>query len=215
MDLPNEAAPFFKRLVSCFSPRKQGFQPRSVYAGSVVDQLASGQACLRVLQVSCQRLAQIFHTLNTSFIYQRRYITLYNKFLLISCFGDEICLLQILGRWTRKWLWKVIIGYGFQYNLTNLRYTCFTHYIHNGVHSDWLALINHAASSPAILLQVQENLLLLCSNTPPTSVNSICPDMSSPLLRHHNENKHSPCSLFSVPQFSGKNILVIIQKNDL
>jgi hypothetical protein len=47
----------------------------------------------------CQRLAQIFHTLNTSFIYQRCYITLYNKFLLSSCFGDEICFsFKILGR---------------------------------------------------------------------------------------------------------------------
>jgi hypothetical protein len=33
----------------------------------------------------------------------------------------------------------------------------FTHYIHDGVYSDWLAL-PCAASSPAILFQVQENL---------------------------------------------------------
>lgn len=41
---------------------------------------------------------------------------------------------------------------------------CFTHYIHDGVYSDWLALIKCAASSPAILFQVQENLQQYSAN---------------------------------------------------
>jgi len=85
--------------------------------------------------------------------------------------------------------------------------------IHDGVYSDWLALINCAASLPAILLQVQENLLLLSSNTPPTSVNSNCPDMSSPLLRHHNET--FALLIVKFPTVFWKNILVIFQKYDL
>ena len=40
---------------------------------------------------------------------------------------------------------------------------CFTHYTHDNVQTGWLALINCAASSPAICTQAQEKLLLLSS----------------------------------------------------
>ena len=54
--------------------------------------------------------------------------------------------------------------------------------------TDWLALINCAAFSPTVYTQVQENLLLPFSNSPPTSVNNIWHGMSSRLLRYHDEN---------------------------
>jgi hypothetical protein len=38
----------------------------------------------------------------------------------------------------------------FSRKVTNLRYMRFTHYIHDALYTDWLALINCAASSPAI-----------------------------------------------------------------
>ena len=55
---------------------------------------------------------------------------------------------------------------------------------------DWLALINCAASSPAVCIAVRQNFLLLSSNSQPKPVNSIGPgtDMSSPLPRYHNAN---------------------------
>jgi hypothetical protein len=97
--------------------------------------------------------------------------------------------------------------------LTNLSYTCLTHYIHYKVHTDWLALLHCAASLPAVCTQVQEIPLLLSSNSPPTMVNSICPDISSPLLRYHDENIRRAHR--SVPHSFPEIILVIMQKKDL
>jgi len=69
------------------------------------------------------------------------------------------------------------------------------------VYTDWLALISCAAFSPTVYTQVQENLLLPFSNSPPTSVKWIWPGMSSPLLRYHDENiRHArPPVLHSFP----------------
>jgi len=75
--------------------------------------------------------------------------------------------------------------------------------------TDWLALIKCTASSPAIYTRVQENFLLLTSNSPPTSVNSICPDMSSLLLRYHDENIcHAHCSMphIFLEKYLGENL---------
>jgi len=58
------------------------------------------------------------------------------------------------------------------------------------VYTDWLA-----TSSPATFKQVKENPLLLSSNIPPTLVNSICPDISSPLLRYNENIHHAHCSM--------------------
>ena len=74
------------------------------------------------------------------------------------------------------------------------------------------ALINYTSFSPAICTQVQQNLLLLYSNIPPTSVNTICPAMSSPLPRYHDENIRDAHR--SVPHsFPGKRSLNIVQSN--
>jgi len=60
---------------------------------------------------------------------------------------------------------------------------CLTHYIHYAVYNDlpWLTAL------PSVIF---ENLLSLCSDSWPTSVNSINPDISLPLLRYHYENIH-------------------------
>ena len=58
---------------------------------------------------------------------------------------------------------------------------------------------------PVIFIQVQENLLLLCSDSWPTSVNSISPDISLPLLRYHYENIHH--AHYSKPHCSLKKYL--------
>lgn len=62
------------------------------------------------------------------------------------------------------------------------------------------------ALPPLIFIQVQENLLLLSSdNSWPTSVNSISPDISLPLLGYHYENIHH--AHYSKPQCSLKKYL--------
>jgi len=84
----------------------------------------------------------------------------------------------------------VLTKYSFQENLKNLHYTCLTHYIHDAVYILTGLLPLHLP-----FLQVQENILLLSSNIPPISVNSSCPDMSSPLLRYNENIHHAHCSI--------------------
>jgi hypothetical protein len=93
-----------------------------------------------------------------------------------------------VGTLTLKWPWKGLIGYNFQEKLTKLSSKCLKHSIRDTVYTDWLGLISCATFSPTVCTQVQENLLLPFSNSPPTSVNSIWRGMSSRLLRYHDEN---------------------------
>ena len=90
-----------------------------------------------------------------------------------------------------QWPWKGLISYSSQEKLTNLHYTCLTRYIRDTLYTDWLALINCTSSSPALWAQVQENLFLLSSNSPPTSVSSIYHEVHSPLLRDKDAYIHS------------------------
>jgi hypothetical protein len=47
-----KAVPWLRRLVAGLSPRRPGFDPKSVQVGYVVDKVALGQVFLRVLQFS-------------------------------------------------------------------------------------------------------------------------------------------------------------------
>lgn len=53
------------------------------------------------------------------------------------------------------------------------------------------------ALSPAVFIKVQENLLLISSDSWPTSVNSISPNISLPLLKYHYEK--IPHAYYSMP----------------
>jgi hypothetical protein len=54
--------------------------------------------------------------------------------------------------------------------------------------TDWLALINCAISSRAVGTQVQDNLLLLSTNSLLTSKNCTFRGISSPLKRYYDDN---------------------------
>jgi hypothetical protein len=46
------AVPWLRRLAAGLSPRRPGFDPRSVHVGFVVDKVVLGQVFLRVLRFS-------------------------------------------------------------------------------------------------------------------------------------------------------------------
>lgn len=96
-----------------------------------------------------------------------------------------------------QWPWKGLISCSSQEKWTNLHYTCLTWYVHDTLYTHWLALINCTSSSPALWAQVQENLFLLSSNSPPTSVSSIYHEVRSPLLRYEDAYIH--CAYRWVP----------------
>jgi hypothetical protein len=62
------------------------------------------------------------------------------------------------------------------------------HFACNFSYTYWLAVKNCAAFSPAVFTRIQEDYLLRSSNGPPPSANPICPGMSAPLLRYHEES---------------------------
>jgi hypothetical protein len=92
--------------------------------------------------------------------------------------------------------WLAIRVYSNKINKFNLYVPCNLFPWHS-LHVYWLTC--RVASSPAFCAQVQENLLLLSSNIPPSLVKSICPDMSSQLLRYYDENiRHAHCSMLFI-----------------
>jgi len=104
--------------------------------------------------------------------------------------------------------YEVLFGYSFQEKIQT--YVIPTlHTIPITLFIDWLVFIKCTASSPAVHTLVQENLLLLTSNSLPTSVNSNCSDMSSPLVRYHDEKiRHAHCSMphIFLEKYLGENL---------
>jgi hypothetical protein len=70
-----------------------------------------------------------------------------------------------------------------------IRYhTRLTHYIRYLMYTYWLAVKNCAGCPPAVCTAVQEVWLLPSSYGPPQSAKPICPAMSSPWLRYHDDS---------------------------